>query len=225
MKKPCTPCRPHFWLILWCAVFGVAIVQGEPMSESEKNPSIAVLGAGCFWCVEGVYEAVPGVLEAVSGFAGGHTTNPTYEQVTGGRTGHAEVIKITFDPEVVSYRQLVDLFWQTHDPTDGSGVWPDFGPMYRSILLPSGEEQMREALASKEAWEKANGKTVATEIKPLETFYPAEKYHQDFVRENPGHPYVRQIALPKMKKAAKAWEEKTARSTNDAKRCSADPGR
>jgi peptide-methionine (S)-S-oxide reductase len=196
-------------------------VPSLPAAEAMKDPanlSTAVLGAGCFWCVEGVYQQVPGVVEVVSGFAGGHSPNPTYKEVTGGRTGHAEVVKITFDPTVASYRSLVELFWQIHDPTDASGVWPDFGPMYRSILLPEGETQMAEALASKEAWEKARGQTIKTEIRPLETFYPAEDYHQNFVQENPGHPYVRQIAMPKMKKAAALLEtlaEKNGASTPD----------
>lgn len=169
-----------------------------------KDYETAVVGAGCFWCVEGVYQNLDGVKSVVSGFAGGTKPNPTYDEVTSGTTGHAEVVRIEFDPEVVSYEKILELFWQIHDPTDPRGVWPDFGPMYRSIVLPENEEQMRVAVAAKAAAQKAHEKPIATEIKLLETFYPAENYHQDFVDRNPNHPYVRQIAVPKMKKSAAA---------------------
>lgn len=162
-----------------------------------------VLGAGCFWCVEGVYENLDGVLDVESGFAGGHVENPTYEQVCSGRTGHAEVVKITYDPARVSLENLVELFWQIHDPTDPRGVWPDFGPMYRSILLADSPEQLETLQTLKDAAGKNFDKPIATEISSLSTFYPAENYHQDFVRLNPNHPYVRNIALPKMEKAGK----------------------
>ena len=109
----------------------------------------ATVGAGCFWCVEAVYEQLPGVLDVVSGYAGGPEKNPTYEQVSAGRTGHAEVVQITFDPEKTSYRDLIDYFWKTHDVTDPRGVWPDFGPHYRSIILVHNDEQLEEAHASR----------------------------------------------------------------------------
>ncbi len=178
----------------------------ESMSAAENSETL-VLGAGCFWCVEGVYENVPGVLSVESGFAGGSVPNPSYEQVTSGNTGHAEVVRISYDPEKVTAAALVDLFWQIHDPTDPRGVAPDFGPMYRSILLAKDEAQ----LADFEAWKaKAQAdfsRPIITEISMLREFYSAEGYHQDFVRNNPNHPYVRHIALPKMQKAAKALEE------------------
>jgi len=176
----------------------VVIVPMTSFAESET----AVLGAGCFWCIEGIYQNVEGVESVVSGFAGGTVENPTYEQVTSGKTGHAEVVKITYDPKQVSYRDLLDLFWQIHDPTDPRGVWPDFGPMYRSIILTSDDAQKAIAEQAKAEAGKVHSKPIVTEISRLEEFYPAEKYHQDFVRQNPNHPYVRQIALPKMEKAA-----------------------
>lgn len=174
---------------------------GEEAPSTEQAVEHAVLGAGCFWCVEVVYENVEGVLGVESGFAGGTVPNPTYEQVCSGRTGHAEVVRISYDPSRVSYEKLLELFWQIHDPTDPDGVWPDFGPMYRSIILPENAEQMRMALASREAAGANFSRPIATEISPLGEFYSAEKYHQDFVRRNPNHPYVRNIALPKLEKA------------------------
>lgn len=172
-----------------------------------ENAARLVLGAGCFWCIEGVFLQVPGVLRATSGFAGGHVSNPTYEQVTTGKTGHAEVVEIFYDPGVVSEQELIDLFWQVHDPTDGTGVWPDFGPMYRSILLAADEAQKQRFLAFRDKAQASYDKPIATEISLLTEFYPAEDYHQDFVRLNPGHPYVQRIAKPKMEKAARILEE------------------
>jgi peptide-methionine (S)-S-oxide reductase len=172
-------------------------------ASTTNNTETLVLGAGCFWCVEGIYENVEGVLDVESGFAGGHVPNPTYEQVLTGKTGHAEVVQITFDPTRVTLEKLVDLFWQIHDPTDPRGVWPDFGPMYRSILLGNSPEQTARLRSLKDAEQKNHKKSIVTEVAQLREFYPAEKYHQDFVRLNPDHPYVRNIALPKMEKAKK----------------------
>ena len=112
---------------------------------AEHRQETATLGGGCFWCLEAVYKDLKGVERVVSGYAGGSVENPTYEQVCGGRTGHAEVVQITFDPEQTSYRELIDYFWKTHDVTDPRGVWPDFGRQYRSIILPHNEEQLAEA--------------------------------------------------------------------------------
>lgn len=175
--------------------------------KTEGDTEEAVFGAGCFWCVEGVYLNVDGVREVVSGFAGGHVPNPTYDQVTSGRTGHAEVIKVIYDPSEVTYRQLLDLFWQIHDPTDPRGVWPDFGPMYRSIILPANKTQRAEAELAREEAQKNYEKPIATEIKDLEAFYSAEDYHQNFVERNPDHPYVQRVALPKIEKARKHLPE------------------
>lgn len=158
------------------------------------------LGAGCFWCVEAVYEQLPGVLEVVSGYAGGPEPDPRYEDVSAGRTGHAEVVRIVYDPAVTSYEELIDYFWRTHDATDPRGVWPDFGRQYRSIILPHDDEQMRLAVRSRERAQTQLERPIATEIVPLEQFYPAENYHQDYVAKNPRDGYVRQIAIPKLRK-------------------------
>lgn len=176
-------------------VAAVCAAEEQPVAAET-----AVFGAGCFWCVEAIYQQQPGVLGVVSGFAGGRESEPNYDDVVAGKTGHAEVIRVEFDPAVVSYRELVDLFWQTHDPTDPRGVWPDFGPHYRSIILYGDERQHAEVLASKEEAQAGLAKPIATEIAPLTEFYPAEQYHQDFARKNPDHPYVRTILLPKLKK-------------------------
>jgi peptide-methionine (S)-S-oxide reductase len=160
----------------------------------------AVVGAGCFWCVEAFFEGLDGVSEVISGYAGGSEPNPTYRQVAGGATSHAEVIKIIYDPDQISYRELIDFFWTTHDTTRGDGVWPDFGPQYRSILLYADADQKAAIAASREAHEAEIDASVATDIQPLEVFYPAEQYHQDFAAKNPQHRYIRGILEPKKKK-------------------------
>ena len=168
--------------------------------STAEPPQKATLGAGCFWCVEAIYEQLPGVLDVVSGYAGGSEKNPTYQQVSAGMTSHAEVVQITFDPAQTSYRDLIDYFWKTHDVTDPRGVWPDFGPHYRSIILAHDETQLAEARASRNAARADFEEPIATQIVTLDKFYEAEAYHQDFVRLNPHHPYVVRIAYQKLDK-------------------------
>jgi len=147
----------------------------------------ATFAAGCFWCVEPPFDKVPGVVSTTSGYAGGRVKNPTYEQVSEGSTGHAEVVQVAFDPARVSYEQLVEIFWRNVDPTDAGGQFCDRGSQYRSAIFYEGEAQKRTALESKRALE-ASGrlkKPIVTEIVPLEAFYPAEDYHQDFCRKSP----------------------------------------
>jgi peptide-methionine (S)-S-oxide reductase len=160
----------------------------------------AVFGAGCFWCVEAEFEQQPGVVDVVSGYAGGDEKNPTYHQVGTGMTGHAECVQVTFDPAKTSYEKLVAFFWKTHDPTDGRGVWPDFGKQYRSMILYADDTQRAIAEKSKAEEEKRLKKPIATEIAQLKTFYPAEDYHQDYVRKNPRDPYVQSISIPRLEK-------------------------
>lgn len=179
----------------------VFILMITASSQAENQLDEAVFGAGCFWCVEAVYEELDGVEEVISGYAGGTTTDPTYKQVSAGQTDHAEVVKVIFDPEVITYAELLDTFWKTHDPTDPRGVWPDFGPHYRSIILFIGEKQAAAARQAIESIGKEYTKPIITELAPLKRFYPAEEYHQDYVRRNPKDSYVRRIALPKLKKA------------------------
>ncbi|MGZ4149740.1 MAG: peptide-methionine (S)-S-oxide reductase MsrA [Actinomycetota bacterium] len=146
-------------------------------------------GAGCFWGVEWVFRQVPGVLDAVSGYAGGHTANPTYREVCGHGTGHAEVVQVTFDPDVVTFDQLLQVFWAMHDPTQVNRQGPDVGDQYRSAIFTSSEEHRERALGSRDAAQAGFRRPIATEIEPLDVFYPAEEYHQMYYLRNGHEPY------------------------------------
>ena len=169
----------------------------------------ATLGGGCFWCLEAVYLELKGVERVVSGYAGGPTRNPTYELVCSGTSGHAEVVQITYDPAVISYRELLDVFFTIHDPTTLNGQGPDHGSQYRSVVFYHSPEQKREAegkvaeLTAQRVWDDP----VVTQVAPLEAFYPAEDYHQDYFRRNPGQGYCRVIVAPKVAKARKLFLE------------------
>lgn len=167
----------------------------KPLGEGIKT---VVVGAGCFWCLEAVYEPQPGIVDVVSGFAGGPEKNPTYKQVSAGKTGHTEVIKIDYDPSKTSLDAILTLFWKTFDASDARGVAPDFGPQYRHILFYSTPEEKELMEKSKLAEQKRINKPVATTIEPFEAFWPAEKYHQDYVLNNPGNSYVRNVSIPRM---------------------------
>jgi len=169
--------------------------ESEPMKTET-----AILGGGCFWCVEAVYERLPGVLSVTSGYAGGHTENPTYEQIGTGKTGHAEVVQIEYDPAKISFQKIIDLFWDAHDPTTLDRQGADVGPQYRSIVLTQNDEQARIARESMDRAQQNFKSPIVTEIVPLTKFYPAEDYHQDFYRENPMHPYNMAVIRPKLKK-------------------------
>lgn len=176
------------------------------MTAHSADNSTIVLGGGCFWCVEAVYERLPGVLDVESGYAGGKVENPTYDEVCSGRTGHAEVIRITYDPSKVDDDKLLELFWQAHDPTTLNRQGGDVGTQYRSIILYNSEKQREEAVASKSKAQQTFKDTIVTEIAPLTTFYPAEKYHQDFYQKNPQHPYLQSVLVPKLEKLSKDKE-------------------
>ncbi len=149
----------------------------------------ATFGAGCFWGVEWVFRQVPGVLDAVSGYSGGHTANPTYKEVCSHTTGHAEVVRVTFDDERVSYEQLLEVFWAMHDPTQRDRQGPDVGDQYRSVVFTHSEKQRMAAEASRGRAAARYPRPIATEIEPFDVFYPAEDYHQRYY-ENTGHePY------------------------------------
>jgi peptide-methionine (S)-S-oxide reductase len=189
-------------LVLAGGLAGVR-AQTRSMDNAAKHLETATLGGGCFWCTEAVFEKLPGVKSVTSGYAGGTTPNPTYEQVCTGKTGHAEVIQIQFDPQVVSYAKILETFWEIHDPTTLNRQGPDTGTQYRSIILYNSEAQKTAAVASKAAAQKKLGKNVVTEIVPLKAFYKAEGYHQDFFRLNPNQPYCRAIIQPKVDKFEK----------------------
>jgi peptide-methionine (S)-S-oxide reductase len=169
---------------------------------AQHGQETATLGGGCFWCLEAVYKDLRGVERVVSGYAGGTVENPTYEQVCGGRTGHAEVVQITYDPEVVSFRDLLDVFFTIHDPTTKDRQGADVGPQYRSIILYHDAEQKEAAesaiaeLREKGVWRAP----IVTEVVPLEKFYPAEAYHQDYYEQNPRQRYCQIVIAPKVAK-------------------------
>jgi peptide-methionine (S)-S-oxide reductase len=180
-------------------------VQPAPAGDKVIPPGpyeSIVLGGGCFWCVEAVYERIDGIVSAVSGYAGGHMENPTYEQVTTGRTGHAETVKITFAPGVITLEKVLDIFWQAHDPTTKDRQGADVGPHYRSIILYSGEPQRRTAEESKRRFDASKMYAVpaVTEIVSLKDFYEAEDYHQDYYEKNPFAGYCTFVIKPKLDK-------------------------
>jgi peptide-methionine (S)-S-oxide reductase len=168
-------------------------------SESAKEQKLTV-GGGCFWCVEAVFETEPGVSSVVSGYAGGEKSDPTYEEVCRGTTGHAEVIQITFDPAVVSIETLLNLFWDAHDPTTLNRQGADRGTQYRSIILYEDGAQRTAAEKSKAAAQAKFDDPIVTEIVPMSRFYEAEKYHQDYFSKNGQAPYCRAVIAPKLKK-------------------------
>jgi peptide methionine sulfoxide reductase msrA/msrB len=161
--------------------------QGQTMKEPPQRTETAVFAGGCFWCTESDFEKVDGVIDAVSGYTGGRVANPSYEQVSAGGTGHVEAVKVIYDPDKVTYAQLIDVFWRHVDPTDRGGQFVDRGSQYRSVIFYSSEEQRQLVEASKKELEQ-NGrfaKPIVTEILPLGPFYEAEGYHQDYYKKNP----------------------------------------
>ena len=161
---------------------------------------VATFGGGCFWCAEAVFQRVPGIKSVKSGFAGGTTANPTYDDVCTGTTGHAEVIQIQFDPAVISYDKLLEVFWEAHDPTTLNRQGNDSGTQYRSIILYSDESQHAAAEKSKAEIAKHLSKTVTTQIVPLTQFYPAEDHHQNYYNEHKTQGYCQFIIRPKLRK-------------------------
>ncbi len=168
----------------------------------------ATLGGGCFWCLEAVFAPLRGVEHVVSGYAGGHVANPTYKQVCSGTTGHAEVVQVTFDPSDISYQELLEIFFTMHDPTTPNRQGGDVGPQYRSIILFHDEEQRSAAedvvLQVGDVWDDP----IVTEIAPLETFYPAEDYHQEYYRNNSLQPYCQTVIAPKVSKLRRKYAER-----------------
>jgi peptide-methionine (S)-S-oxide reductase len=165
-------------------VLALALAAGGAQAQQTEK---AIFAAGCFWCTEEAFEKVPGVVSAVSGYTGGTVKNPSYEQVSSGRTGHAEAVEVTFDPAKVTYEQLLDVFWVNHDPTVKDRQFCDSGSQYRPAIFYLGDEQKRLAEASKAKWEKAKPfkQPILTEITKAGPFYAAEDYHQDYYKKNP----------------------------------------
>ena len=160
----------------------------------------ATLGGGCFWCLEAIFERLNGVTSVVSGYAGGRTENPTYREVCNGDTGHAEVIQIHFDPDYIALEDILDVFWQAHDPTTLNRQGNDVGTQYRSTIMPHDEKQKRIAIESIEKWEEKFDSPITTIIEPINVFYEAEENHQDYFRLNSTAPYCTFSIEPKLKK-------------------------
>jgi peptide-methionine (S)-S-oxide reductase len=178
----------------------------KPMQASNTN-ELATLGGGCFWCLEAVYEQLQGVVKVESGYSGGTVAHPTYRQVCTGTTGHAEVVQITYDPEVVSYRELLEVFFDIHDPTTLNRQGADVGTQYRSVIYYHTAEQkeiaehMIRELEAKGEW----SDPIVTEVAPFDVFYKAEDYHQEYYRNNESQPYCRAVIAPKVAKFRKFY--------------------
>lgn len=162
----------------------------------------ATFGSGCFWCTEAVFQQLEGIESVVSGYAGGHIKNPAYREVCEGRTGHAEVVQLTYNPEVVAYETLLEVFWKTHDPTTLNRQGNDAGTQYRSVIYYHDEEQRQLAQAYKEKLDASGAfpDPIVTEISPLDVFYPAEAYHQNYYNNNPEQGYCSFVVRPKVEK-------------------------
>lgn len=204
------------------AIYGGKRTMSEGKTEPKPQPAAqakhappagletATFGAGCFWCTEAVFQQLKGVHSAVSGYSGGETKNPTYEQVCSGMTGHAEVIQVAFDPKVISYPELLEVFWKTHDPTTLNRQGNDFGTQYRSAIFYHNEVQQRLAEHYKKELDDAGAFSgpIVTEITPFDVFYPAEDYHQKYFDANPRQPYCAAIIRPKVDKVRKVFADK-----------------
>ena len=170
----------------------------------------ATFGAGCFWCVEALFDQLNGVKSVVSGYSGGHVDNPTYEQVCDKNTGHVEVVRVEYDPEVISFDELLEVFWKTHNPTTPNQQGNDHGPQYRSVIFYHNEEQKEKAEKYKTKLDKSGAwdAPIATGIEPLINFYEAEQYHQDYYSGNPDKMYCRYVIQPKMDKFKEVFGQK-----------------
>jgi peptide-methionine (S)-S-oxide reductase len=178
-------------------------------SQDLESFETAYFASGCFWCVEAIFESVKGVKEVVSGYSGGVEENPTYEQVGYGRTTHAEAVKVYYDPEVISYIKLVQVFFGSHDPTSLNRQGPDRGPQYRSIAFYKNEEEKKIIESYMAALEESMvyDRPIVTQVVAFDTFYDAEDYHQDYERKNPNNSYVRQVSIPRLNRFKKNFPE------------------
>ncbi len=177
------------------------------MSNTNKEESRATFGAGCFWCVEAVFQDLKGVHTVKSGYAGGSVENPSYREVCSGTTGHAEVAQITFDPSIISYEKLLTVFWHTHNPTTKNRQGADVGTQYRSVIFYHNKNQKKAAKQSKAETDASDlwDDSIVTEIEPLDTFYKAGQDHQNYYKNNPGAGYCSFVIAPKMKKLRKEF--------------------
>lgn len=183
---------------LFIIILNIFITDME--SKSNFKYEKATFAGGCFWCIEAVFEEVDGVIDVVSGYSGGFKKNPTYEEVCTGNTGHAECVQITFDPEKISYIELLNIFWKIHDPTTLNRQGADIGTQYRSAIFYHSEQQRIAAEKSKDEIAKYFKDKIVTEIVPFKIFYKAEEYHQDYYKKNPEAAYCKFVIAPKIQK-------------------------
>ena len=198
-------------VILLESFSGVIEIHKDSNSmDDRKEYEVATFGSGCFWCTEAVFERLDGVDRVVSGYSGGHVKKPSYKEVTSGQTGHAEVCQIFFDPRVISYEELLDVFWHSHDPTTWNRQGNDHGPQYRSVIFYHDAEQQKLAEDSKKQMAVSGtfSDPIVTEINAFTDFYKAEDYHQDYFENNPNQPYCTFIIKPKVEKFSAKYQDK-----------------
>jgi peptide-methionine (S)-S-oxide reductase len=196
--------RISFLVILMALIFNNSLMSNETKYET------ATFGAGCFWCVEAIFTELKGVHSVLPGYAGGSVKNPTYKEVCNGTTGHAEVAQIEFDPAVISFPELLEVFWMTHDPTTLNRQGADVGTQYRSVIFYHNDQQKKEAEFYKKKLEENHvyPNPIVTEIVPFDIFYVAEDYHNDYYKNNPDQGYCKMVVRPKVEKFKKAFAEK-----------------
>jgi len=179
-------------------------------SQNTGKMELATFGSGCFWCTEAIFEKVKGVESVVSGYSGGKVKNPTYKEVCSGNTGHAEVVQVTYNPEIIAYKDLLEIFWKMHDPTTLNRQGADVGTQYRSVIFYHTDKQKETAETYKKKLDEANifKKPIVTEITPFESFYKADDYHQEYYENNKFQPYCSFVITPKMEKFKKVFKDK-----------------
>lgn len=194
---------------LMLIILSLLSVTGN-MKQINNNMEIATFGEGCFWCSEAIFKELKGVESVTSGYSGGDIINPSYREVCTGRTGHAEVVEIEFDPSVISFKELLEVFWSTHDPTTPNRQGADVGTQYRSVIFYHNEEQKETAEKLKQKLNEENvfGKPIVTEISPWKNFFKAEDYHQDYYDKNPTQGYCQFVIVPKLEKFKKIFRDK-----------------
>lgn len=206
--------RIFIYLFGFIVIFPTELKSSTPynikMETKESGSKIAIFAGGCFWCTEAMFSQLKGVQKVISGYSGGKKANPTYEEVCSGLTGHAECTQITYDPKLISFAELLEVFWMTHDPTTLNRQGADSGTQYRSAIFYTDEEQKQEAIAYKAKLDKEKiwSDPIVTEITKFEKFYPAENYHQDYFQNNPNQGYCRIVITPKMEKFKKIFANK-----------------
>ncbi len=192
-----------------------AVINSEPIEVPIKNGKArAYFASGCFWCVEAVYESLKGVEESISGYSGGHTKNPTYASSNTGRTGHAEAVEIIYDPKMVSFEILIDVYFASQDVTQVNGQGNDRGSQYRSIIFYQNEEQKQIILKKKTALAKKLGVKISAEVYPFQKFWLAEDYHQDYEKLHPNNSYIRAVSIPRLNRFKSKFPKELLKETH-----------